>query len=465
MMLRVLKSLRWCLLLMLIAGLVLPPAAPARAAGVSFTVTVKSAFLRSAPSFSGARMYSVFSGQAFAIVGRSADSAWLLLDFPGGAPGSSWIAAVYGQVEGDLAGVAVTGVTGPGVPSGAGTPPVVLSAPTLAASVGVAGPVYFTVTAKSMFGRAGPDAGAARVVSLFQNERRPATARSADGLWVRLELPGGIPAWVRAASGTVTGAVAALPVAGGAAAPRPSVPPTSAPPPQLVVSQTARDIYQRGLALGNNPRAFSKVGDCNSATPYFLAPFDKGEYRLGGAYAYLQPAIDHFAGSFNRDGAVARDGLNTASVFDSIWSLPALCQKGESPLACEVRTQRPSLAIISLGTNGDWQTNAEYEANMRRILDLLIERGVVPILSTKADNLEGGDRFNQIVAKLAAEYALPLWDFAPVARALPGWGLADTYHLVWGQSYYDTAPRPLTGWQARNLTALQALDAVWRGLQ
>src|SRR5437868_2085586 len=62
------------------------------------------------------------------------------------------------------------------------------------------------------------------------------------------------------------------------------------------VSQTARDIYARGLAMGNNPRAFSKVGDCQSVVPYFLAAFDYGPnmYNLG-PYTDLQPTIDNFA--------------------------------------------------------------------------------------------------------------------------------------------------------------------------
>jgi hypothetical protein len=263
----------------------------------------------------------------------------------------------------------------------------------------------------------------------------------------------------------VTGNAAGLPRAGAL------LPPTATPAPSANtvglprVSASARDIYQRGLALGNNPRAFSKIGDCNSVAPYYLAPFDKGEYRLGQTYAYLQPAITHFAGSFGRDGMTARDGLNTASVFDSLWANPSLCQRGETPLACEVRVNRPSLAIVSLGTNGSWQTDQEYESNMRRILDYLIERGVLPILSTKADNLEGGDRFNLIVARLAGEYELPLWDFALAARGLPGSGLADAYHLTWGQAFYDTSPTPLLGWQMRNLTALQSLETVWQAVK
>ncbi|MCC7360121.1 MAG: SGNH/GDSL hydrolase family protein [Anaerolineales bacterium] len=442
-------------------ALALGPARAVTAAGASFTVTVRSAFLRAGPSVGAAPQYSVFAGEVYAVMGQSSDGTWLLLDYAGAAPGSTWIAAGLGQVGGNINLVPVSTATA--APASASAAP---AAAEQEAAGGPAGPVYYTVSVKSLFGRAGPDLKAAKIASLFRGQRYAADARSADGLWLRLNLPGG-PGWAPAAYGTVTGAAALLPVGAPATSPAAAAAAPSATPAPvaatITVSAAARAVYQRGLALGNNPQAFSKIGDCNSATPYFLAPFDKGEYRLGDQYAYLQATIEQFAGSFNRDGAVARDGLNTASVFDPIWSPPGLCQRGESPLACELRTHQPSMAFISLGTNGGWQTDAEYDANMRKIIDFAIERGVLPILSTKADNLEGDGRFNRIVRQLAAEYELPLWDWANVAWTLPGGGLADDYHLVWGQPYYDTAPTPLLGWQARNLTALQMLDAVWHG--
>lgn len=433
------------------------PAASA-AGGVGFTVTVQSAFLREQPSYSARRAYSVFEGQRYAVEGRTQDSAWLLLSFAGAANHATWIPAVYGQIDGNLdwAPVAAPVIAPTAAPATAALAP---------GAAGTTPSVRYTVAVKSLFGRSAPSADAARVVSLFRGQTYAATAQSEDGLWLRLSLAGGGEAWVARAHGALTGSAAALPVSSGAPAPAPTAaaPPAGAGVGLPAVSDAARAIYQRGLSLGNNPRAFSKIGDCNSVGPYFLAPFDRGEYRLGGLYAYLQPTIDHFAGSFGRDGMAARDGMNAGSVFDTLWADPRLCERGETPLACEARLNRPSLAIISLGTNGYWQTDQEYETNLRRILDDLIERGVLPILSTKADNLEGGDRFNQIVARLAGEYNVPLWDFARAARGLPGSGLVDAYHLSWGQAFYDTSPAPLLGWQLRNLTALQALEAVWRG--
>ncbi len=230
------------------------------------------------------------------------------------------------------------------------------------------------------------------------------------------------------------------------------------------VSARAREIYALGQKLGNNPRAFSKIGDCNSALPLFLANFDNPEsYRLG-PYSYLQPVLDHFQGSFVHNSVAAQDGFSTSSLFAVIQNDPARCLASESPLNCELRLQRPSFAFIGLGTNGSWQTDEAFERGLRRILDLTIQRGVVPILSTKADDMEGGARFNFIIARLASEYEVPLWNFWKAARALPDFGLQSTYHLSWAKPFFDDPQTLQTGWGVRNLTALQALDVVWRGV-
>jgi hypothetical protein len=183
-----------------------------------------------------------------------------------------------------------------------------------------------------------------------------------------------------------------------------------------------------------------------------------GEYRLG-QYVYLQETINNFSGSFSRESLTARIGFSTESIFDPLWSDPKLCNN-ENPLECEYRLHRPSIAFISLGTNGAWLSSDVYEKGMRQTLNFLIARGVLPILSTKADSLDDG-RFNPIVIQLAKEYDLPLWDFQSAVSGLENNGLGeDQYHLTWGQTYFD---RPLyAAWQWRNLTALQTLDVVWR---
>jgi hypothetical protein len=56
--------------------------APAAASKVDYTVRVKSTFARSAPSFSAPRVYSVFKGQTYRVLARSADDVWCKLIFP-----------------------------------------------------------------------------------------------------------------------------------------------------------------------------------------------------------------------------------------------------------------------------------------------------------------------------------------------------------------------------------------------
>src|SRR6185369_7085352 len=100
----------------------------------------------------------------------------------------------------------------------------------------------------------------------FKGQSYPAAARSSDSSWLLLNLWGGAQAWVPAVNGTVQGAVADLPTQAAAVAQPAAAPPPSIPASSAVVlpsvSARARAIYQLGIALGNNPRAFSKIGDC-----------------------------------------------------------------------------------------------------------------------------------------------------------------------------------------------------------
>jgi hypothetical protein len=231
-----------------------------------------------------------------------------------------------------------------------------------------------------------------------------------------------------------------------------------------VLSPLVRELYQRGQASGNNPGAFSKIGDGEISAEWFFTAFDLGEaYYDLGPYQDLQSTVERFAGSFGRIGMTARRGFNTQRILDSSFSDPALCELDESPLACELRLHRPAFAILSLGTNQVWKPE-EFEAGMRQILDVLLAHQVVPILSTKGDNLEGDHRINQITACLAQEYEVPLWNFWSAIQPLPNHGLQpDREHLTYGITDFDDADALQSAWTVRNLTALQSLEAVWRG--
>jgi hypothetical protein len=260
---------------------------------------------------------------------------------------------------------------------------------------------------------------------------------------------------------------------------------TIGPPPTLLpdewkslpviptVSQRARLIYQLGLLMGNDPHAFSKIGDCQSVTVYFLGHFDKPDLYNLGPYSSLQDTIDWYSGSFSRDSLAVKGGFNAAAILSPLRSEPSQCYANENPVACELRVQRPSVAIISLE---EWWTGhpENYEKYMRQIIEYTISQGVVPILATKASNLEGNHLINQTIANLAREYDVPLWNFWAAVQDLPNHGLAqvdvygqvDLFHLTHSENFYifgDPSIEP-SGWSVRNLTALQALDSVRRGL-
>jgi len=232
-----------------------------------------------------------------------------------------------------------------------------------------------------------------------------------------------------------------------------------------VVSNTARDLYQRGQLDGNDPHAFSKIGDGEVSAEWFLTMFDLGkDYYDLGPYQNLLPLIEKFSGSFGRIGMAAGRGFNTDRILDPAIRNAELCESGESPLICELRLHRPAFVILSLGTNQVWQPE-EFEKGMRQILEVLLSKHVIPILATKGDNLEGDGQINRTIACLAQEYNVPLWNFWSAIQPLPHHGLqSDLEHLTYGITDFNDAGAMQSAWTVRNLTALQALDAVWRGV-
>lgn len=220
-----------------------------------------------------------------------------------------------------------------------------------------------------------------------------------------------------------------------------------------ILSPNAAAIYQNGIALGRDPTRFSKIGDCQSIKEVLLGIYDlPGRYTLLEEDQYLQATIDQFTGSFNRDGMAVRGGFNAATVLSPIWADPESCEPGENPIQCEYRVHQPTIAIISLEVWWDGRSPERYEEYMRRIIEYSIEQGVVPILSTKADNVEGDHSINLTTAKLAYEYDIPLWNFWLAVQDLPNQGIdpdRDGFHIS------------VDAWNRRSFTALQTIHAVY----
>lgn len=258
-------------------------------------------------------------------------------------------------------------------------------------------------------------------------------------------------------------------------------PPTLTPTPAVTVNGMAADafvvmdeevqahirqIFATGQELGRNPNAFSKIGDSLVLTSSYLTRFDSGAYTLG-PYEFLQPTIDHYAGSFARYGVAVKVGLHAWSVFDPFWANKEFCQPEETMLACEIRLHNPSVMLIRVGTN-DTGSAESFEENVRRMIEECIAAGVIPVLGTKPDRFEGpGDRNNGIIRSLTAEYRVPLWDFDRIAGTLPERGLSDdNVHLTIYRSNDYTDPETFNrGYPVNDLTALLMLDAIRKTVQ
>ena len=208
-----------------------------------------------------------------------------------------------------------------------------------------------------------------------------------------------------------------------------------------------------GQAMGNDPTRFSKLGDCHSITAVFLALYDRpGSYGIPSGREYLFETIRQFAGSWSRESMAVKAGLNDAAALSPLWADQKYCESGETPLECELRLNKPSFLIISLEAPWNGRTPEVYENYLRQILDITIAHGVVPILATKADNLEGDHSINLTTARLAYEYDLPLWNFWRSVQDLKDGGIdlaRDNFHLT------------IEAWDRRSYTALVALNSVW----
>jgi hypothetical protein len=220
------------------------------------------------------------------------------------------------------------------------------------------------------------------------------------------------------------------------------------------MSEAMKALYKQGLAMGNDPRHFSKIGDCQNIPDAFLGMYDDPtRYTLSERYSYLQETIDNFAGSFSRYGYSMSGGFVFPTIFSPLRADPDVCLAGETPLECEFRVHRPMFVFIAMEYWYEGRTVENYESYLRQTVEFALSKGTVPILGTKADNVEGNHSINKATARVAYEYDVPLWNWWLAAQSMPYQGIdpkRGTFHIS-----FDA-------WLVRSFTALRTLDALWR---
>lgn len=221
-------------------------------------------------------------------------------------------------------------------------------------------------------------------------------------------------------------------------------------------TEPARAVYRKGLAMGNDAGAFSKVGDCQNLKSVFLWKFDHLDlYSFDWDINPYMDTIENFQGHFDRDGQAAQFGFTAASPISQLMA-PDVCQPEETPLECELRITRPTFVLISLEFPFNARTPHLYEQYVRRIIEYTLSQGAVPILATKADNVEGDHSINLAIAKLAYEYDIPLWNWWAAAQPLGNHGI---------DPYRDGFHISEQAWEERSKSFLQVLDHLWKSLR
>lgn len=237
------------------------------------------------------------------------------------------------------------------------------------------------------------------------------------------------------------------------------------------VSRTMQGVYFYGQALGNHANVVTKVGDSVSANPLYLNPMSLNDYDLG-PYDFLEETVAYYGPSLSTDSVASRIGMTTYVIFDPFWADKERCEPGETPLACEYRLKRPSVAMIMFGPNDvRHMTDAEFDVQIRQIVEESLAQGVIPVLSTFSVHPDDAlwwqaINFNLRLTEIAAEYEVPLINLWAAARILPQYGLdVDKIHLAnsgFPNLKFSTGHEAWYGTSLQNLLSIVMLDEIRR---
>lgn len=297
-----------------------------------------------------------------------------------------------------------------------------------------AAPVPFAVTVRipveinidSVYARNAPGWNAGLVQRLLKHHGYEAVARDTLGEWL-LIVDGASRVWIHKDMAKISGDKDSLPVAEKAFSPGYLKSASVAGVPAMTAR--ARQLYAAALKAGRAPNMATVVGDCNSEYMVFFGRLANGGTSLSASgQAGLSGVAARWGRSFYRASLATHGSFGAGTVLDATWADAKKCSPGENPVSCELRNSNASVVFLSLGT-GDTFTWQNFETNYRAAIDTAIANRTLPILVTKADDLEfyqGGAPkgvINDTIRRLGAAYQLPVMDFAQATRALPEYGL------------------------------------------
>ena len=258
----------------------------------------------------------------------------------------------------------------------------------------------------------------------------------------------------------------------------------AAPPPERTrypagaahspLTATVASRLQAVLAGSTQRRdVFAKIGDSITVDPNFVGCFARdGETDLG-ASAALEPTRQYFKKTLADATATSFDRVSLAATVG--WSSSDALAGAPNAVDREITAATPGLAVVMFGTNETAETGVHpFEKNLGSITDMLLGRGVIPILSTippRGDSAVADAlvvEMNAVVRAVAESRQVPYMDLWQRLTPLGAGGLAgDGVHLsVYVQGGVRgcilTDAGLMKGVNQRNRITLEALDRVRR---
>ncbi|QEL18858.1 SGNH/GDSL hydrolase family protein [Limnoglobus roseus] len=197
-----------------------------------------------------------------------------------------------------------------------------------------------------------------------------------------------------------------------------------------------QQIAAIGRQLGNRETVFAKVGDSNTFYPEFVTALGAAGYDPAANGLADRPDLVATWAAYH---ATPADGRTDSFARTSVASLVGYSSDNlRQNVATEIATVRPAVAIIMIGTNdiGNINSIPVFEDNLRRVIGICVNAGVIPVVSTVPDLLQHAEwearvpAFNQAVQDVTTEADVPVWNFHRQTTALPNDGLrGDEIHL------------------------------------
>ncbi|MDP1916335.1 MAG: SGNH/GDSL hydrolase family protein [Myxococcales bacterium] len=218
--------------------------------------------------------------------------------------------------------------------------------------------------------------------------------------------------------------------------------------------------------------ALMKVGDSITVSSSHLACFAGTNVDLAGRTT-LQPTLD----AFNTTRIAGTSPFARVSIAATIgWSTQSAINGNPAPLEQELTATNARFATVMFGTNDIGFMNLDaYARNMFTLVDRLLARGVVPIVSSipPRDDSTTADAqvpwYNGVTRALAQSRQIPYVDLHRELLPLPNHGIttADGVHLNTYVPAGSSRGCLLTtaglryGHNVRNLLTLEALSRTW----